>query len=134
MTDVAKDKRMKELRRCAKCGANAVRVTSATTYTYNGGYSGRSYDHQCQQCSAQFESLSALRLVSRGFVAGMFFFGGLAGMVAFITGLMPLYDDSLQGLAIAYGLSGGAILGGLIYGAFLSRSIFALMRNPIAMA
>lgn len=132
MADLSKDKRAQQTRQCAKCKAPAVRVTYVTTHYVNGGYSGRTYDHTCQNCKATFSSLSTLRLVSRGFVACLFFFGGLAGMISFITGLMPLYDDSIQGLLIAYGMSGGAIVGGGIYGALLSRSIFHLSANPVA--
>jgi hypothetical protein len=132
MADLSNDKRAREIRRCGKCGANAVRVFYVTTHYVNGGYSGRTYSHRCEQCKAEFESLSLLRLASRGMVAGLFGLGGIAAIVAFVTGLVPLYDDSLQGLALSYGLFGAMSIGGLVYGALLTRRVIALSRNPVA--
>jgi hypothetical protein len=45
---------------------------------------------------------------------------------------VPLYDDSLQGLALSYGLFGAMSIGGLVYGALLTRRVIALSRNPVA--
>ena len=128
--DISKDARMRELRKCAKCSA-PMRVTSATNYFVNGGYSGRSYDHRCGQCGAEFTSVSAYRFFSRGFPASLFFFGGIGMVVGFLTELIPLYDDSLQGYAIAYGIAAALTIGGVLYALPLVKSVLGRMRNPI---
>jgi hypothetical protein len=132
MLAVAHDSRVKQIRKCRKCGAAAVRVSNVTTHYVNGGYSGRTYDHQCQQCQYSFATKSLMRLVGQGFVASLFFLGGIGMIVSFITGLVPLYDDSLQGLALSYGLFGAMTIGGGIYGAILGRSVLNQMLNPVA--
>jgi hypothetical protein len=73
-----------------------------------------------------------MRIIGQGSMAGLFFLGGIGMIISFITGLIPLYDDSLQGLALSYGLFGAMTIGGGLYGAFLSRAVINQMRNPVA--
>jgi hypothetical protein len=126
------DKRVEEVRKCGKCGADAVCVSSVTTHTLNSGYSGRTYRHRCEQCKSEFTSVSLLRLVVRGFLSALFIGGGAGAVLAFAADVFPIYDQSIQGLAITYGISVAMAVGGVICAVPLVRSVVGLARNPIA--
>ena len=128
--DTSNDARCRELRRCAKCGANALTVVHVTQHYSRGLPSGRTYRHRCGGCAVELDSVSWWRAIVELAFAGILACVGFGMLFATIMRIVNF------GVAFAlhsggdWGMGAGGALfffGGLAWGAWTTWLVTRLV-------
>lgn len=130
----ADDPRATTLRRCGKCGADAVTCYHVTFHYVNGIPAGRTYEHKCQACGRLFTTISLWRLIRDGFAAGLITLIGwmLAPWMTWdhvvVNRLMGMSGADWAILALMWAFA----LGGIAWMFVLAQRTYRLFENPVA--
>lgn len=132
--DASNDPRATQLRKCGKCGADAVTCYHVTFHYVNGIPAGRTYLHRCGACRREFTTISLWRLVRDGFSACLIAVIGL--FVAPFQTYSMFFERRLMGV------SGGDwfllvlmwlfLVGGVAWMGVLIERVFRVFENPVA--
>lgn len=127
------DPRATELRRCGKCGQDAVTCYHVTVHYVNGIPAGRTYAHKCQRCGRTFETMSVWRTVRD------VFFGALCGLFGLF--MVPFGTMRIFEVGVTHASGGDWILFGMgwLFALFavglaitVSLRTYRLFENPVA--
>lgn len=127
------------MRTCARCRAPAVRVAHVIQHYNRGLPMGKSYQHRCEACGVQFETLSGWKSLTDGFFALLVMVGGLVilggGLPAIYYAVSsPIPVAALGGLGWGtWGAVGGGslvLLLGMVWLVSVGWQNAALFRNP----
>lgn len=128
------DPRATQLRKCGKCGADAVTCHHVTIHRVNGLPAGRTYAHRCQQCKREFQTISLWRTISDGIWS---VFTTLFGLI-----IAPLLTYSWVWERRGMGVNGwewvglvvlwGCAIGGPLWMFSIAKKTYRLFENPVA--